>query len=66
VEVSDGVRRTDDLLDVPWTLHVIGDADFSHELLGFDGTITRVEVEGASARAEGSQRIAGTVVRHGR
>jgi alpha-D-xyloside xylohydrolase len=66
VDVGDGVRRTDDLLDVPWTLHVIGDRDGSHELLGFDGTTTRVEVEGDSARAEGSQRVAETVVRHGR
>jgi alpha-D-xyloside xylohydrolase len=65
VEVGDDVRRTDDLVDTPWTLHVVGDADGSHELLGFDGTPTRVEVHGGTARAEGTQAVAGTVVRHG-
>ncbi|WP_142054627.1 hypothetical protein [Pseudonocardia kunmingensis] len=66
MDVGDDVRRTDGLLDAPWTLHVIGDASGTHELLGFDGTTVRVAVDGDSARAVGSQPIAGTVVRHGR
>jgi alpha-D-xyloside xylohydrolase len=65
VEVGDGVRRTDDLVDAPWMLHVIGGGDGVHELLGFDGTPTRVEVRGGTARTAGTQAVAETVVRHG-
>jgi alpha-D-xyloside xylohydrolase len=64
VPVGD-VRRTDDLRDAPWTLHVVGDADSSHELLGFDGTPTRVEIHGDTAHADGTQPIAEQVRRHG-
>ncbi|HYH33463.1 MAG TPA: TIM-barrel domain-containing protein [Pseudonocardia sp.] len=65
VDVGDGVRRTDDLRDAPWTLHVVGDRDAPCELRGFDGTSTRVEVRGTTARAGGTQAITDAVVRHG-
>jgi alpha-D-xyloside xylohydrolase len=65
VAVGDDVRRTDDLRDAPWTLHVVGDRDSSHELLGFDGTATRVEIHGYTAHADGTQPIAEQVRRHG-
>jgi alpha-D-xyloside xylohydrolase len=65
VEVGADVRRTDDLVGLPWTLHVVGGADGEHELIGFDGTPTRVEVRGSAARGDGTQAIAQRVVRHG-
>lgn len=66
VDVGDGIRRTDDLVGVPWTLHVVGDADAHRELVGFDGSTTRCRVRGDTVSAEGSQPVADRAVRHGR
>lgn len=63
VELPDGVRRTDDLLDVPWTIHVVGDGDADRDLLGFDCAPIHVAVRGD--RAHGDGRLTGAVVRHG-
>jgi alpha-D-xyloside xylohydrolase len=66
VEVDSDVRRTDDLVGAPWTLHVFGDADGERELLGFDGSTTRFTVRGDAVHARGPQSLEGLVVRHGR
>jgi alpha-D-xyloside xylohydrolase len=66
VEVGEDVRRTDDLLGRPWVLHVVGGEDLDRELIGFDGTVTRVAVRGTSVTAEGSQPVAEEAVRLGR
>jgi len=65
VEVDAAVRRTDDLVGRPWTLHAYGDADGEHDLVGFDGTPVRIRIAGGTATAEGTQPIARGVVRHG-
>jgi alpha-D-xyloside xylohydrolase len=65
VEVGEDVRRTDDLLGRPWVLHVVGGEDLDRELVGFDGTVTRVGVRGTRVTADGSQPIAKEAVRLG-
>jgi alpha-D-xyloside xylohydrolase len=66
VTVDETVRRTDDLIGRPWTVHVYGDGDTDRELVGFDGAVTRVEVRGDVVTAEGSQPVAAQAVRHAR
>jgi alpha-D-xyloside xylohydrolase len=64
VEVDEAVRGTDDLVGRPWTLHAYGPArDAALDLVGFDGTTTRVELTGDTAEASGTQTVAGRVVR---
>jgi alpha-D-xyloside xylohydrolase len=65
IDVGDDVRRTDDVLDRPWNLHVVGDADPETDLLGFDGSRTRVRISGGDVRAEGPLTVSGTAIRHG-
>ena len=66
VEVDEGVRNTDDLVGRPWTLHAYGPArEAALDLVGFDGTATRVELAGDTAAATGTQPVAGRVVRRG-
>lgn len=62
--VDGSVRRTDDLLGRPWTLHVYGDADLDRQLIGFDGSVTRVQVRGSRVSAEGTQPVSGEATRH--
>ncbi len=66
VEVDAGVRRSDDLLGRPWTLHLYGDADTVRDVVGFDGTPTEITVRDRTAASRGTQPITSTVVRHGR
>ncbi|MPY78253.1 MAG: alpha-xylosidase [Actinophytocola sp.] len=63
VAVDASVRRTDDLLRRPWTLHVAGDGELARELVGFDGTPTSVRMAGGRVTASGTQPIAADVVR---
>ena len=63
VTVDESVRRTDDLLGRPWVLHVIGAGDVERDLVGFDGTVTRVRVTGRAVTADGSQPVAREAVR---
>lgn len=63
VPVGDDVRRTDDLVGRPWTLQVFGAGDAERDLVGFDGTPTRVRVSGDGVTATGTQRVDG-VQRH--
>ncbi|WP_158542947.1 TIM-barrel domain-containing protein [Phytoactinopolyspora halophila] len=66
VPVDGHVRRTDDLIGRPWTLHVYGDGDVAdRELTGFDGHSTRVTVSGGTVTAEGSQPVSGRARRSG-
>jgi len=64
VPVDETVRRTDDLIGRPWTLHLYGDGDGERDLVGFDGSKTRVAVRGTTVTAEGSQPVAVQAVRH--
>ncbi len=65
VPVDETVRCTDDLIGRTWTLHVYGDADADRDLVGFDGTVTRVQVRGSDVAVDSSpQPIAVTAVRH--
>jgi alpha-D-xyloside xylohydrolase len=66
VTVDHTVRHTDDLIGRPWTLHVYGDADVDRELVGFDGSPTRVAVRGTAVTADGGQPVAAQAVRHAR
>jgi alpha-D-xyloside xylohydrolase len=59
VHVDASVRRTDDLIGRPWTLDVFGPTDVELELIGFDGSMTRVRTVGESVTADGSQPIEG-------
>ncbi|MFC7404677.1 TIM-barrel domain-containing protein [Georgenia alba] len=65
VEVDADVRRTDDLLGRPWTLHLYGVEDVEADLVGFDGRRTRVCVAGGAVAATGSQAVT-EAVRHPR
>jgi alpha-D-xyloside xylohydrolase len=65
VDLPDRFRRTDDLVGLPWTLHVFGDADHDLRLAGFDGTETTVRIRGGVAQASGGQPVRRQVVRHG-
>ena len=65
VEVGPDVWRTDDLVDRPWHLHVAGRPSGPVELLGFDGSTTSVALDGDRVTAQGTQRLAAQVVRHG-
>lgn len=67
IEMAPHVRRTDDMLDLPWTLHVFGsrDADIRRDLVGFDSTITVVTVSGDEVTTQGTQPVATVAVRHG-
>ena len=65
VEVGEEVRGTDDLVGRPWTLHVYGPArDGALDLVGFDGTTTRVELVGDTAGVTGTQAVGAAVERH--
>ncbi|MQA02863.1 MAG: alpha-xylosidase [Streptosporangiales bacterium] len=61
VEVDDGVRRTDDLIGRPWQLCVHDAEPVARELVGFDGSVTSVQVAGGQVTAAGSQPIAAAV-----
>lgn len=63
--VDETVRRTDDLVDQPWTLHVYGNSDVDRVLVGFDGRVTRVAVRGDVASTDGPQLFSEKVVRDG-
>ncbi|AXK33513.1 alpha-xylosidase [Streptomyces armeniacus] len=74
LDVDAAVRSTDDLPDRPWRLELYGTGDGTgdgvreragRELTGFDGTPTRVRVEGDTVYAEGSQPFAAHAVRQG-
>lgn len=64
VRVDESVRCTDDLLDVPWTMHVFGADDAEIDLIGFDGTPTHVSIRGPVATSDGTQPVADEVIRH--
>lgn len=67
VEVTADVRRTDDLVGKPWTLHVYGHdgVDVERGLVGFDSTTTTVTLSSkGTVTARGTQRVATAVVRH--
>ena len=65
VDLPDRFRRTDDLIGLPWTLHVFGDADHDLRLAGFDGADTTVRIRGPVAEATSGQPIVRQVIRHG-
>ncbi|WP_162448780.1 TIM-barrel domain-containing protein [Phytoactinopolyspora mesophila] len=60
LQVDGSIRRTDDLLGRPWTLHLFGNVDHRHQLVGFDTTATTVAFDGDAVTADGSQPIAPT------
>jgi alpha-D-xyloside xylohydrolase len=62
-EVDDGVRNTDDLLGRPWTLHVAGQPPQQVRLIGWDGAVTTVRLDGSAATATGTQPVAAITVR---
>jgi alpha-D-xyloside xylohydrolase len=64
VEVDSEVTRTADLADRAWILHAYGECSDELELIGFDGTSTRVALTGSTANAAGTQAVAPVVVRH--
>jgi len=64
VAVGAQLRGTDDLLHLPWTLHVGGSADADVVLRGFDGTVTSARVHGERITATGPLTIVPTAVRH--
>lgn len=59
VTVDASVRRTDDLPGRPWTLHVFGTEDVDRELVGFDGSVTRVRASGDVVTTDGTQPVGG-------
>jgi len=63
-DVGADVTCTADLTGRPWTLHEYGAAPRELELIGFDGTPTRVVLTGRSATATGTQAVEATVVTH--
>ncbi len=66
VDVDEDVRSTDDLLELPWTLHAYDlEADVTVTLIGLDGSPTVVQIEGGQASCVGSQRISSRVQQHG-
>lgn len=65
VEVPAGLRRSDDLIGLPWTLHVFGADDQDVDLIGFDGDAVRSRVRGEHAETDGTQPVDRNVVRHG-
>lgn len=62
VAVDDAVRCTDDLIGRAWELHLYGGNDIERDLIGFDGTVTRVRVRDGAIAAAGSQPVYGQVV----
>lgn len=65
VDLPDTLRRTDDLIGLPWELHVYGTSDVDLSLTGFDGTGTAVRIRGGTAETTGGQPVRREVVRHG-
>ncbi|WP_149256727.1 TIM-barrel domain-containing protein [Actinomadura sp. K4S16] len=65
VEVPAGLRRSDDLIGLPWALHVFGTDDQDVDLIGFDGDAVRSRVRGEHAETDGTQPVHRIVVRHG-
>ncbi|MFR9778391.1 TIM-barrel domain-containing protein [Micromonospora sp. MS34] len=64
IELPDRFRRTDDLVGLPWTLHVYGTGDREARLTGFDGTDTTVSIRETRVTATGGQPIRTEIVRH--
>lgn len=65
VDVPAGTRRSDDLLDRAWTLHVTGAGHLRTTLTGFDGVTATVDVRDGTAQVPGGLRIHPEVVRCG-
>ena len=66
VDLTPEVRRTDDLVGLPWTLHLYGHTtEIACNLVGFDGTTSSVSVSRDDVRVNGSQPVAARAVRHG-
>ena len=64
LNLPDEVRHTDQLLDLPWTLHVYGDAPDRVALVGFDRRPFQVDLSSAAVVGDvAGQRV--EVVRHG-
>ena len=66
VDLTPEVRRTDDLVGLPWTLHLYGHTtEVACDLVGFDGTTSSASVSRDDVRVNGSQPVAARAVRHG-
>jgi alpha-D-xyloside xylohydrolase len=63
VDVRTQDRCVDDLLERPWKLLVAGPDDVAVDLVGFDGSMTRVVITGQTSASEGTQAVIGRITR---